>query len=152
LLLIKPMNDTTHRAVFTNEMGFKFFDFEFSGSDNFKVIYIMESMNKNYIINLLKRDLELLLPKKINLPNINQYENQNNVYLRQPLHGNESLYYIFNKNCTQLLRIEHAKKNKIKTTAFIHSYETTVMDSVFIKHHGLKLSLAFKKIEQHAAE
>ena len=37
LLLIKKMPDSSTRMLFSNEMGFKFFDFEFSKDGNFKV-------------------------------------------------------------------------------------------------------------------
>src|SRR3954470_17408758 len=35
LLLIKKMPDSTTRMVFSNEMGYKFFDFEFDNAGNF---------------------------------------------------------------------------------------------------------------------
>ncbi len=37
LLLIKLMPDSSTRLVFSNEMGFKYFDFEFSAAGVFKV-------------------------------------------------------------------------------------------------------------------
>src|SRR6187402_1932792 len=42
LLLIKKMPDSSTRMVFSNEMGLKFFDFEFTTDGNFKVYFIMK--------------------------------------------------------------------------------------------------------------
>src|SRR5690349_4632905 len=43
IMLFKQMAPKTTRAVFTNEMGFKFFDFQFS-PDSFHVYYILPAM------------------------------------------------------------------------------------------------------------
>src|SRR6187200_1732055 len=50
LLLIKKMPDSSTRMVFSNEMGLKFFDFEFTTDGNFKVYFIMKKMNKKPVI------------------------------------------------------------------------------------------------------
>ena len=46
LLIIKTMPDSSIRMVFSNEAGFKFFDFGFAKND-FTVYYIFDQMNKN---------------------------------------------------------------------------------------------------------
>src|SRR5215471_538454 len=55
LLLIKLMPDSSTRMVFSNEAGFKFFDFEFAKDGNFKVFYIIDQMNKKPVITTLRK-------------------------------------------------------------------------------------------------
>ncbi|MCX6204777.1 MAG: hypothetical protein NTZ19_00810 [Bacteroidetes bacterium] len=61
LLLIKKMPDSSTRIVFSNEVGFKFFDFEFKNDFSFKVYSIVEQMNKKAVITTLQKDFELVL-------------------------------------------------------------------------------------------
>ena len=61
LLLIKKMPDSSTRLVFSNEMGFSFFDFEFSKEGEFKVHSIIKKMNKKAVIKTLRKDFELIL-------------------------------------------------------------------------------------------
>ena len=49
LLLMKQLNNDTTRIVFTNEMGLKYFDFEFTSND-FNVIYCMKKLNRKIVI------------------------------------------------------------------------------------------------------
>src|SRR5438128_8324576 len=49
ILLIKKMPDSSTRMVFSNQSGFKFFDFEFSASGDFKVYYIIDKLNKKAV-------------------------------------------------------------------------------------------------------
>src|SRR4249919_2870319 len=60
LLMIKRMPDSTMRMVFSNEIGFKFFDFEFSPGGGFKVHSIIKQMNKKAVIKTLRKDFELI--------------------------------------------------------------------------------------------
>ena len=61
LLLIKQMPDSSTRIVFTNEMGFPFFDFGFGADTGFMVYQITPVMNKKYLITTLRKDFELIL-------------------------------------------------------------------------------------------
>src|SRR5882724_10396029 len=85
LLLIKTLPDSSIRIVFSNEIGFKFFDFEIKPDGGFKVFYVVKQMDKKPVIKTLKKDFELiLLPEK----------NSQTAYL---LKDDHSLYYIFPK-------------------------------------------------------
>src|SRR5471030_363985 len=50
LLLIKRLPDSSIRMVFSSEVGFKFFDFEYRADGSFKVYYIMKQMDKAAVI------------------------------------------------------------------------------------------------------
>ena len=55
LLLIKTMPDSSIRIVFSNEMGFSFFDFGFFTGNGFKVYHIIPQMNKKAVIKTLRK-------------------------------------------------------------------------------------------------
>src|ERR1700712_4842391 len=61
LLLIKTMPDNSIRMVFSNEMGFKFFDFGFGADGKFTVFSIIKQMNKKAVIKTLQKDFELVM-------------------------------------------------------------------------------------------
>ena len=58
LLLLKTMPDSSIRMVFSNEMGFKFFDFEFTPGGGFKVNYIIKKMDRRPVIKTLRQDFD----------------------------------------------------------------------------------------------
>ncbi len=61
-LLVKKQEDNSHRLVFLNEIGMKFFDFTVS-ADTFKVTHIFSPMNRKQVLSLLKNDFRFLLMK-----------------------------------------------------------------------------------------
>ena len=54
LLLIKQMPDSATRIVFTNEVGYTFFDFEFTKEGNFIVHSILPKMDKEAVKKTLQ--------------------------------------------------------------------------------------------------
>src|ERR1700750_1042543 len=50
LLLLKIMPDSSTRIVFSNEMGFKYFDFAFAADGTFKVYYVLPAMDKKPVL------------------------------------------------------------------------------------------------------
>src|SRR5450432_1006082 len=70
ILLIKRMPDSSMRMVFSNEIGFKFFDFEFSKGGGFKVFSIVKQMNKKPVIKTLRKDFELIMMEGIDTANV----------------------------------------------------------------------------------
>src|SRR5258708_8691675 len=83
LLLLKTMPDSSIRMVFSNEMGFKFFDFQFASGGRFKVNYIIKKMNKKPVIKTLRKDFELLLMQSLD---------PSTAYIRKV---SSLLYYVF---------------------------------------------------------
>src|SRR5438093_1041377 len=62
LLLLKYDKETKSvRAVFTNELGYKFFDFEFNHFDSFTVHSIIHQFDKPVMVRTLRQDIDLLL-------------------------------------------------------------------------------------------
>ena len=60
LVLVKKTTDTTFRIVFSNEMGFTFFDLEMKNNTLFPMT-LFESFNRKSFLKILEKDLAILL-------------------------------------------------------------------------------------------
>lgn len=147
LLLIKTLPDSSRRVVFSNEMGIKFFDFEFKQNGDFNALYVIKQMNKKPVIKTLKKDFELIL-----LPP----PNPKTGYL---LKDNYSLYYIFPKQKGSFCYITDLGSNKIKTMeissphkpivhAIMENYTNGMPDTIGITHTNFNFTIGLKKIER----
>lgn len=78
ITIIKKVEQTnTYHVVFISQIGLKYFDLEMTidqEADGFKINYIMESLNRDFIVNALKDDFELLFIKKSNNRQIQLYQ------------------------------------------------------------------------------
>ena len=83
LLLIKKMPDSSTRMLFSNELGFKFFDFEFSKEGDFKVHYILKKMDRKAVVKTLRKDFQLLLMEPMDTTKacMLKDDRQNNFYV-----------------------------------------------------------------------
>jgi len=147
LLLIKTMPDSSIRIVFSNEMGFKFFDFKFSADGSFQVLYVVKQMDKKPVIKTLKKDFELIImPAK----------DYRSAYLRK---DEDNLYYIFPKpkgsfcyitdlNGTQIKAMEIASPHKPIVQAIMKNYTNGIPDTVAILHKNFNFTIGLKKIER----
>ncbi|MBC7903063.1 MAG: hypothetical protein H7Y27_06555 [Gemmatimonadaceae bacterium] len=146
LLLIKLMPDSSHRMLFSNEFGFKFFDFEFAKDGSFKVHYILKDMDKPAVIKTLRKDFELLLMTGTNKPGRILTDGTNLYYaFRQPKGYN---YYITDSSCQKLLRIEKASKRKAVVVAIMEGYEKQLPDTIGISHKTFNFEIGLKRIKQ----
>ena len=146
LLLIKLMPDSSTRLLFSTETGFKFFDFEFDKSGNFKVHYILDKMKKKAVINTLRNDFELALMTNIEKHPRELYKKDSLFYHR---YTNEDLfdYYITDSSCSQLIRIEKASKRKIKMDMIMQHYHNKMPDTIGITHHNFRFNIGLKRLE-----
>jgi len=147
LLLIKTMPDSDVRIVFSNEMGFKFFDFDFKPDGGFKVFYVVKQMDKKPVLKTLKKDFELIM-----LP----WKNDRSGYLLKDAH---TLYYIFPKskgsfcymtdiNGTEMTGMEISSPHKPIVQAAMSNYMDGVPDTIVIMHKNFKFSIGLKKINR----
>lgn len=147
LLLIKKMPDSTTRMVFSNEIGFKFFDFEFSPDGSFKVYSVIKKMNKKSVIKTLRKDFELVLMNGLN---------NNNAYIRR---DSVLLYYIFPQekgfNCyitnntgDQLVRLERSSKSKPVVQMIMQNYINGIPDTIGVTHQNFDFTIGLKRIER----
>ena len=148
LLLIKKMPDSSIRMLFSNEMGFKFFDFEFSKDGGFKVYYILKKMDRKAVVKTLKKDFELVLMQNMDTSNayIRKDENQSRYYVFPQSKGYS--YYITDSTGNELIRMERASKRKAVVTVVTKNYTNGLPDTIGITHHKFDFTIGLKKIER----
>ena len=146
LLLIKTLPDSALRIVFSNEMGFKFFDFEFKNDGTFKIYYIIKQMNKKPVIKTLRKDFALVI--------------LNQAYLKKGymLTDRENLYNIFSQpkgtfcyetdlSGKNLTAMKIASPHKFIVTAIMRNYKNGIPDTIGIKHQNFKFNIGLKLLE-----
>jgi len=150
LLIIKVMPDSSTRMVFTNEAGFKFFDFSFKNND-FTVNYIFEQMNKKAVIKTLRKDFELVLMQHLNAAD--QYVlHNNNEYYHVFVNGKDHYYYITDSACTTLTRMERGSSRKKVVEAVMKNYTNGIPDTIGIKHNNFSFTIELKQLNDHAEQ
>ncbi|MBS1771991.1 MAG: hypothetical protein JST82_03965 [Bacteroidetes bacterium] len=153
VLIFKSLENGTVRAVFQNEMGFTFFDFEWDVHDSFNVKQVIEQLNKPALIKTLKKDFNLLLMKGLNKETESFYKSSRGYdnYSCFTL-DNGVAYYISSE--IGLKKIENAGKRKKVLTIDINGKTSNkaMPDSVFINHHKAHFTIELHKIENHADE
>jgi hypothetical protein len=149
LLLIKPL-DGGHRVVFTNEAGVTFFDFAFDASGNFRVVNIIKQLNKKGIVTLLQEDFALMLGLPFTNPPYDVFLRDDDLF-----HGvkqkNETAYFITDKDCASLRRLEWGSSRKKKVTISFEGLSRKPQ-AIQIRHHTFDMVVSLHQIERNAAE
>ena len=147
LLLIKKMPDSSTRMVFSNEIGFKFFDFEFSKDGNFKIYSIISKMNKKSVIKTLRKDFELVLMDHLdNTKVFVRKENDLLYYIYPQIRGYN--YYITDSSGNELIRAERASKKKTVVEAIMQNYINGIPDTIGISHKTFNFTIGLKRLER----
>ena len=147
LLLIKTLPDKSVRMVFSNEMGFKFFDFEFKPDGGFKVYYIIKQMDKRPVIITLQKDFELVMMRKQNPETGYMRKDDNYLYYVFPQEKGAN-YYITNKTGTELIRMERSSDRKPVVQAIMHGFHNGIPDTIGISHKNFKFNIGLKRLER----
>ena len=147
ILLIKKMPDSSTRMLFSNEIGFKFFDFEFSAEGNFKVYYILKQMDKKAVLKTLRKDFELILMQHLDMNNVHILKDSESRYYAFP-QSKGSYYYITDSSCHQLQRIEKSSKRKPVVRAIMQNYNEGVPDTIGITHTTFNFTIGLKRLKQ----
>ncbi len=148
LLIIKTMPDSSTRIVFSSEAVFKFFDFGFL-RDEFKVYYIYREMNKKPVIKTLRKDFQLILMNSLNPDKAYALKNDSSVYHVFP-DGKDHYYYITDKNCTQLIRMERGSGKKPVMAAIAKDIVQGIPDTIGITHTNFNFEIGLKRIHNYA--
>jgi hypothetical protein len=146
LLIIKEMTDSSTRIVFTNEMGFTFFDFGFISNNGFVIYQIFPQMNKPAVVNTLRKDFELLLFR--NMDNNTSYSLSDSGYIYHAYPQKRGVnYYVTDNLCTKLVKMQRASNRKAKVEAFMdQNLPANSPDSISIRHLNFNFSISLKKI------
>jgi len=146
LLFFKQMPDSSLRVVFANEMGFKFFDFEFTRDGGFVKHYMLPKMDRKAVVKTLRNDLELVLLRPA-LQQAYVLQDSRYRYITVPTaKGNN--YYITDTACTRLERIEKASRRKPVVKVWMHHYREGVPDTIRIQHQHFKFNISLQRVEQ----
>jgi hypothetical protein len=147
LLIIKKMPDSSTRMVFSNEMGFSYFDFEFAVDGTFKVYSITKQMDKKAVIKTLRKDFELLLMQ--NLENKKSYALKDDSYFCTAFPQIKgTYYYITDSDCTHLIKMQRASKRKVVVEAIMQHYVNNVPDTIGISHKNFNFDIGLKRLER----
>jgi hypothetical protein len=146
LLVFKALNDTTERAVFITETGFKFFDLEFT-PNTFTTRYCLAALNKKPIIAIFKKDFGLLLNAKHGMPVGLSEKSSLKTYIFAA-DTRRFDYFTVNRTGDGLVKIESGGRISKPLTMDIQSVAGEHFDSVRVVHRGLGLKMTFKKIER----
>ena len=147
LLLIKKMPDSSTRMVFSNEMGFKFFDFEFTPDGKFKVYSIIKKMNRKAVLKTLRKDFELILMERLDSAAVSvRTSNGLKYYIFPQARGYN--YYITDSSGDKLVRLERASKRKTVVQAIMKDYINGMPDTIGISHKTFNFTIGLKRIER----
>jgi hypothetical protein len=145
VLLIKTLPDNSVRMVFSNEMGFKFFDFEFRPDGGFKVYSIIKQMDKKPVIITLQKDFELVMMR--NRSEAKPYIKQDNQYKYYVFPQDKGFYYyITDKQSGELERMERSSARKPVVQAVMKDFANGIPDTIGISHKNFKFDISLKRI------
>ncbi|NIF07681.1 hypothetical protein F3J23_19840 [Chryseobacterium sp. Tr-659] len=144
ILIIKKLNETTHRVALTSDFGNKLIDFEVSDHD-FKLNYVLPDLDKKIVINFLKNDFQQLLKRQY--PVSESFENENaRIYLSKI--ENKSYYLFFNKETGLLKQIIYTKNNKEKIDFTFDAKKHIFADSLNLQHKDFKINIKLFQITE----
>ncbi len=144
ILIIKKTGSESHRVVFTTEFGSKLFDFQFE-DDTFTKNFVVEELDKKFIINILKDDFKLLVNEKTKILEVYESENQR-IY---KTHNDERFnFYFINAGTGQLQKIVNTSKTKEKMEIDFTSSDGKIADTIAIKHSNIKLTIDLEKFKK----
>lgn len=151
ILFFKAMEDKSTRVIFQNEMGFTYFDFKWNSEDSFKVIQIIDQMNKPALVKTLEKDLSIFLLKDLDKPTEKVAAEDGNTFYRFTL-SKGYVYYIAHSG--KLETIDNTGKNKKVTTITLEGKDSpkALPDSALFTHHKAHFTIQLKKIAPHADE
>jgi hypothetical protein len=153
ILLIKAMPDSSTRIVFSNEMGFTFFDFGFLPGNGFTVFQIIPQMNKKALIRTLRNDFELIMFR--NMDSIGNYSltDSNRLVFHAYPQSRGVNYYVTDTGCHQLIKMQRASSKKPVMEARVEgSFPGNSPDSISIRHLNFNFLITLKKMSAIAAQ
>jgi hypothetical protein len=151
ILIMKKMVDSSLRIVFSSKPGIKFFDFEFLPDSGFRVLYIMNELNKKAVIKTLRKDFEVLLFMYTSPDRGWLLTNGSRNYYTFP-RENGFNYYITDTNCSELLLMERGSKRKAVVDITMSNLSENMPDTIGIEHKNVNFIIGLKKIKPNAAE
>lgn len=144
ILILKKIAPENHRVVFTTEFGSKIFDFQFDG-DTFTKNFVVEDLDKKFIVNILKDDFKLLVNEKAKVLSVYEATNQR-IYKTES--DNRFNFYFLDDKSDKLEKIINTSKTKEKVEIDFTSSEENIADIIAIKHNNIKLTIDLEKFKK----
>ncbi|WP_312823158.1 hypothetical protein [Epilithonimonas sp.] len=142
ILIIKKINQTTHRVAMTSDFGNKLIDFELSDND-FKLNYVLPDLDKKIVINFLKNDFQRLLKREY--PVTESFEDDNSkIYLSKI--NNQSYYLFYNKDNSLLKKVVYTKSNREKIDFTFDAKKHIFADSIDLQHKDFNINIKLFQI------
>lgn len=144
ILVLKKINQTTHRVALTSDFGNKLIDFEIS-DQHFKLNYVLPDLDKQPVIHFLKNDFQHLLRQKY--PVSESFENSNaKIYLSKA--DKKAYYLFFSKENNLLKQIVYTKNNKEKIDFTFDAKKHIFADSLNLQHKDFKINIKLFQITE----
>lgn len=147
LLLLKNMPDSSKRVVFTNEAGVTFFDFGFSKEGNFNVHTVISQFDKKAVIQTLRKDFELIMGLPFQKGAYERSIGGEEVYFGVK-QKNETAYFITNKDCASLQRLEWGTARKRKVSVQIPGSSYPSPEKIELEHHTFDMQIKLTRIQK----
>lgn len=144
LLVTKQTEPGTYRVIFTTEMGMKLFDFEINQKETI-VHYSIPQFDKPLFMETIKKDMQILLMNGLGKDSVQVFKNKEGVLVHKYPFDAGSNYYFQDGN---LLRIEHAEKNKKKIVFTLKNHEDGFPGNISIQHYGFRLKIGLTKLQK----
>jgi hypothetical protein len=152
LLFVKYMPDSSTRIVFSNELGFSFFDFGFLTDNGFAVYQIAPQLNRKGLIKTLRKDFELILFRNMDSTKYYALSDSNLIYHAYPQSRGVN-YYITDDHCRRLVKMQRASNKKpVMEACMDRSSQGNSPDSISIRHLNFNFSITLKKIQTLASQ
>lgn len=130
----KRINSNHYRFAFLNEFGGKMLDFELENQE-MKIHYVMEQLDRKIILNLLKKDFNLLFDENNSVKQTFKFEDY---LIFQSEINSKSVYYYLKNDTLQKTVMTGKKSKKIDLQ---YSYETKEFPDVEISHEKIKIKI-----------
>ena len=149
LMFFKTMPDSSKNVVFTTETGVTFFNFAWSKSGKFEVKYVLKKLDRKVIINLLRKDFELIIvPESYRVKATREGDGTHAVQLKK-----ETAYFTTSEDCSFIEKAEVRHGDQLKTRINFFPAKKNIPDSVYIEHLNFNMKLAFGRIvRDHVTE
>jgi len=152
ITIIKKVKKTnTFHVVFMSQIGLKYFDLVVrmgKPADWFEINYIMESLNKEFIVKALQTDFQLLFAKYPKTIELQLYQH--------PENGSKEIIVVNNKKVSSYLTdpetqkislIELKKGSSTQVTISLEPYSSNHPHEFDINNKKAKIQLVFKEIK-----
>ena len=147
LLLIKNMPDSAYRVVFTNEAGVTFFDFGFSIQGDFKVHNVIKQLDKRPVIQTLRKDFALILGLPFHTTHYQTWA-MGEEYFYGVTQKNETAYFITNKDCASLHRLELGSNRKRKVIVQFSGEGYPSPEKIEIIHKTFNMQITLTRFQK----